>query len=97
MTVFVTTHYMDEAEHCDRIGLIYGGKLIALAGPTELKQRYVAGRLLEVQAAPLMTALETLVAEPTAHDVAIFGAALHVLVQDEAGERGCGRRWRGRG
>ncbi len=86
VTVFVTTHYMDEAEHCDRIGLIYGGKLIALAGPTELKQRYVAGRLLEVQAEPLMTSLEILVAEPAAQDVAIFGAALHVLVQDEAGE-----------
>ena len=47
VTVFVTTHYMDEAEHCDRIGLIYAGKLIALASPRELKERFTAGRLPE--------------------------------------------------
>jgi len=86
VTVFVTTHYMDEAEHCDRLGLIYGGKLIALAAPSELKERFVAGRLLEVQADPLMTALEVLTAEPAAREVAIFGAALHVLVENEAAE-----------
>jgi ABC-2 type transport system ATP-binding protein len=37
VTVFVTTHYMDEAEHCDRLGMIYGGRLVALGSPRELK------------------------------------------------------------
>jgi ABC-2 type transport system ATP-binding protein len=39
VTVFVTTHYMDEAEYCDRLGLIYRGELIALGTPEELKAR----------------------------------------------------------
>jgi len=84
VTVFVTTHYMDEAEHCDRIGLIYAGKLIALAPPAELKERFTAGVLLEVRAEPVMTALDLLSREPAAKDVALFGAALHVLVESEA-------------
>ncbi len=84
VTVFVTTHYMDEAEHCDRIGLIYGGRLIALASPAALKQRFAAGVLLEIVAAPVMDALEALAQEPAAKDVALFGAGLHVLVDDES-------------
>jgi len=84
VTVFVTTHYMDEAEHCDRLGLIYGGRLIALGSPQQLKERYVAGTLLEVHAQPLMTALDLLAKEPSAKEVAIFGAALHVVTEGEA-------------
>jgi ABC-type multidrug transport system ATPase subunit/ABC-type multidrug transport system permease subunit len=87
VTVFVTTHYMDEAEHCDRIGLIYGGKLIALGTPQQLKQRYVAGRLLELHVEPLMQALEVLERGPAVAEVAVFGAALHVVVENEAAER----------
>lgn len=79
VTVFVTTHYMDEAEHCDRLALIYAGKLIALGSPRELKQRHLTGTLLEVQAKPLMTALQVLDEEPAVRDVAIFGVTLHVL------------------
>jgi ABC-2 type transport system ATP-binding protein len=82
VTVFVTTHYMDEAEHCDRIGLIYGGRLIALASPAELKQRFAAGVLLEIVAAPVMDALEALAQEPAAKDVALFGG--RTLVDDES-------------
>ncbi|MEI7833218.1 MAG: ABC transporter ATP-binding protein [bacterium] len=81
VTVFVTTHYMDEAEHCDRLGLIYGGKLIALGSPRDLKEKYVADVLLEVDAQPIMGALELLEKSPRVQDVAIFGAALHVLVK----------------
>ena len=39
ITVFVTTHYMEEAEYCDRIGLIYGGRMIAMGSPVELKTK----------------------------------------------------------
>jgi len=84
VTVFVTTHYMDEAEHCDRLGLIYRGKLIALGSPQQLKQRYLAGALLEVHAQPIMQALDLLAREPAAKEVAIFGAALHVVAESEA-------------
>jgi ABC-2 type transport system ATP-binding protein len=84
VTVFVTTHYMDEAEHCDRLGLIYRGKLIALGSPQQLKERYVAGALLEIRAQPIMAALDLLAQEPGAKEVAVFGAALHVVADSEA-------------
>ena len=84
VTVFVTTHYMDEAEHCDRLGLIYRGKLIALGSPQQLKERYAAGALLEVRAQPIMQALDLLASEPAAEEVAIFGATLHVVADSEA-------------
>jgi ABC-2 type transport system ATP-binding protein len=84
VTVFVTTHYMDEAEHCDRLGLIYRGKLIALGSPRQLKERYVAGALLEVHAQPAMAALDLLARAPAAKEVAIFGAAIHVVADSEA-------------
>lgn len=87
VAIFVTTHYLDEAEHCDRLGLIYGGKLIAQGSPRELKERYAAGRLLEVNAEPLAEALKILEAEPAAREAAVFGAALHVVVADEEAEQ----------
>ena len=50
-TVFVTTHYLDEAEYCDRVGLMVDGRLATLDTPTELKRVYVPGRMLEVHGA----------------------------------------------
>jgi len=84
VTVFVTTHYMDEAEHCDRLGLVYRGKLIALGSPRQLKERYAAGALIEVAAQPTMRALELLERVPAAKEAAVFGAALHVVADSEA-------------
>ena len=78
-TILVTTHCMDEAEHCDRLGLIYRGKLIALGTPDELKSAY-HGDLLEVECEPLMEGLEVLSKIPLVSDVALFGALLHVTV-----------------
>ena len=84
VTVFVTTHYMDEAEHCDRLAMIYSGELIALGSPQVLKERAVDGVLIEVQAQPVMTALQVLASAPGVKDVAIFGSALHLIVEDES-------------
>ena len=84
VTVFVTTHFMDDAEHCDRLAMIYGGKLIALGSPEELKAHFRSGVLLEVTAEPLMRAMEILTTLPEAHDVTIFGQTLHILVDELA-------------
>jgi len=84
VTVFVTTHAMDEAEHCDRLGMIFGGRLVALGTPAELKERTAPGTLLEVRAAPLARALEALEAEPAARETAVFGDGFHVTVADPA-------------
>ncbi len=82
MTVFVTTHYMEEAEYCNRLALIFRGKLVALGTPTELKQSAMRGELLLVECAPLGPALETLQSATGVMDAAVFGNALHLVVRD---------------
>ena len=84
-TVFVTTHYMDEAEHCHTIGLMYQGRLIACDSPDGLKSEAMRGQVLEVAAEPLMEALETLPILPGVHEVAIYGTLLHVVTDSGSG------------
>ncbi len=84
VTVFVTTHLMDEAEHCDRLGMIYGGRLVALGSPRELKEGLSEGVLLEVRAEPLMLALAAAARAPGVREVAVFGSGLHVIAVDAA-------------
>jgi ABC-2 type transport system ATP-binding protein len=57
VTVFVTTHYMDEAEYCGRVGMMRDGKLLAMDTPASLKQTVIPGDVWEVQAGPLQEAL----------------------------------------
>jgi drug efflux transport system ATP-binding protein len=85
VTVFVTTHYMEEAEYCNRLALIYRGKMVALGTPSELKQKYMKGELLLVECDPLGPAVEALQSASIVMDAAVFGNALHlVVVQAEA-------------
>jgi ABC-2 type transport system ATP-binding protein len=84
VTVFVTTHYMDEAEYCDRLGLIYRGDLVALGTPAELKQEYMTEDVLEVfcdRADAAMSEIEQL---PEVKEAALFGRGLHVVAKDAA-------------
>jgi ABC-2 type transport system ATP-binding protein len=80
VTVFVTTHYMDEAEYCNRLVLIYRGKIVASGSPLELKQKYMSGELLLVECDEVGKALELLQSAPGVDDAAIFGNALHLVV-----------------
>jgi ABC-2 type transport system ATP-binding protein len=82
VTVFVTTHYMDEAEYCGRLALIYRGKIIALGTPSELKIKTLSRGLLEVECDPLVPALDLLRKEPWVAEVAMFGDSLHVIGQE---------------
>jgi len=81
-TVFVTTHYMEEAEYCHRLALMYRGKIIALGTPGEMKSRRDLHALLEVETADSSQALEALRGADGVVDVAVFGRALHVSVLD---------------
>ena len=83
-TVMVTTHYMDEAEHCDRLAFIYGGRIVAEGAPSEIKQRHLRGQLLEVQTDEWMPALDIVQASPLVADAALYGTAIHALVGDPA-------------
>jgi ABC-2 type transport system ATP-binding protein len=82
-TVFVTTHFMDEAEHCDELALIYGGKIVAAGSPSHLKRDHVTQVLLELQCARLMDAYAALKERSGIDGVALFGNALHVAAADE--------------
>lgn len=84
VTVFVTTHYLDEAEHCHRLGLIYNGEMIAQGSPSELKAQPEIGVLLEIDAHPPLEALECLVAQPFSAGLSLFGTRLHLLTPDPA-------------
>ena len=80
VTVFVTTHYMEEAEYCNRLALIFRGKIVALGTPSELKRDSMKGDLLLIECEPLGMALEALQAESGVMDAAVFGNALHLVV-----------------
>ncbi|NOY97581.1 MAG: ABC transporter ATP-binding protein [Chloroflexi bacterium] len=60
VTIFVTTHYMDEAEYCERVGIMREGKLLAMDTPANLKAQTLPGPVWDVFAAPLQAGLETL-------------------------------------
>ena len=88
-TIFVTTHYMDEAEYCHRVALMYRGQVIALGAPADLKRELSTHTLLRLDTpAPLdtMRALEEM--PQVVLDVAVFGGGLHVTVDgsDSSGE-----------
>jgi ABC-2 type transport system ATP-binding protein len=60
VTILVTTHYMDEAEYCERVGIMRDGKLLAMDTPTNLKRDIIPGDVWEVYAEPLEKGLEVL-------------------------------------
>ncbi len=83
VTVFVTTHYLDEAEYCHRLALIHAGRLAALGTVSELKSVFAGHAVLEVIAPRVGDALETISAEPWAIETSVFGTRVHVTVRDE--------------
>jgi ABC-2 type transport system ATP-binding protein len=90
MTVLVTTHYMDEAEQCDRLAFILDGKLIAAGSPPELKGA-LAGRLLEVPlASEPFAALASVRGDASLEDAYLFGRRLRAVAR--AGEAGAAAR-----
>jgi len=82
VTVFVTTHYMDEAEYCDRLALIYRGELIAQGTPEKLKHESMQEEVLEVICEQPEAALEALAGLSSVKDVALFGNSLHLVADD---------------
>jgi len=80
-TVFVTTHYLDEAEYCGRIGLMVDGRLVALDTPSNLKATWVPDEVLAVRGRELGGAAGSLRGYPGVRDVVPFGAGLHLRVE----------------
>jgi ABC-2 type transport system ATP-binding protein len=83
-TIFVSTHYMDEAENCHRLALMYRGKVIALGAPGALKKELTSHRILQLDAPDTLECMRVLEGLAGVRDVAVFGGGLHVTVDDAA-------------
>lgn len=81
-TVFVTTHYMDEAEYCDRLALIYRGEIIAMDSPAALKTNAVKEIILDLQCDKPQDAMVFVEQLPEVKESALFGRGLHIIVED---------------
>ncbi len=87
VTILVTTHYMDEAEYCNRVGMMRDGKLLAMDTPLALKERYVPGQVYEIYAEPLLAGLGALEQAPDVLRTGLAGDHLRVLIQNGGGEQ----------
>jgi ABC-2 type transport system ATP-binding protein len=87
VTVFVTTHYMDEAEHCHRLAFIQRGRLIACGSPEEIKREVMHGQVLEISPLETEKAVKVLRAARSSgrlplEEVEMYGSLVHVVVSD---------------
>ncbi len=80
-TVFITTHYMDEAEHCNRVAFMYRGKLLALDTPAGLKTTYLKGAAWDLDVKPLLEAVEALNQMDGIAQASLHGDRAHVIVK----------------
>ncbi|HPI38349.1 MAG TPA: ABC transporter ATP-binding protein [Ignavibacteriaceae bacterium] len=87
ITVFVTTHYLEEAEFCHNIILINAGKLIAEGNPKELKTKYLKKTILEIEATPVNNVIEILKKSQYTEDVSIFGNNIHAVMNCNYSEK----------
>jgi ABC-2 type transport system ATP-binding protein len=81
-TVFVSTHYMDEAEYCHRLALMNRGKIVALGAPAELKREMQRHCILSLETSDPLESMKALEGEPGIVDIAVFGAGLHVRAEE---------------
>jgi ABC-2 type transport system ATP-binding protein len=82
VTLIVTTHYLDEAEHCHRLALMHAGRIAAQGTVSELKDVFADRPVLEVACPSCLAALDVLQNEPYVHEASVFGARLHLVVED---------------
>jgi len=84
VTVFVTTHYMDEAENCNRMVLIYHGTIIAAGTPEEMKTKNMKNEVLEISLANAQDWLERISKIEGVKEAALFGSNIHTVVYDSS-------------
>ncbi len=87
VTVFVTTHYMDEAEHCHRLAFIQRGKIIAYGSPQEIKREKMVGQVLEMEPSDAIQTIQILRAaqgsgELPVDEIELYGSLVHVVAPE---------------
>lgn len=93
VTVLVTTHHLDEAEHCHRVAIIDAGRLAALGTVRELKRRFAGRAIVEVRAARPVQAMRALDAMPAIQKTSLFGTAVHAVLAETEGDPAAVARW----
>ncbi len=79
-TVFVTTHYMDEAEYCHRLALIFRGKLVRMGTPEELRSQSISGSVWELECKDPIGCLDSLHKDKRVVEASLFGRKIHILI-----------------
>ena len=87
VTLFVTTHYMEEASHCNQLAFIYGGRLVAEGTPQQIREQATGQRILEVTVANPDAALELIGNLPEVVDAYLSAATVHAVLQPHTDER----------
>lgn len=82
ITIVATTHYMDEAEHCDSLGFIYQGRITAQGSREEIKANALKGQVLEIECHPMREATIFLETLPGVAEVVRFGNTIHVVIEE---------------
>jgi len=86
VTVLVTTHYLDEAEHCNRVAIIHAGRLAALGTTSELKTRFANRVIVEIHAGNPVEAMRLLDAMPEVEKTSVFGTAVHAILKTDGAQ-----------
>jgi ABC-2 type transport system ATP-binding protein len=83
MTILVTTHYLDEAEHCHRLALIHAGRLAAMGTVGELKGVFGSRRIVEIRSTRPVDAMAVLDREPEVEETSLFGTSVHAVLRGD--------------
>ncbi len=81
VTILVTTHYMDEAEHCNSIGFIYYGSILSLETPNSMKEKIIDGDIIEIKVNNTLKSIELLKTKEKVKDASVYGAGIHVMTE----------------
>lgn len=84
-TILVTTHYLDEAERCDRVAIIHAGRLAALGTIPELKATFAGRSILELRAPDAVAAMDALDRLPSVEKTSLFGTTVHAVLRGAGG------------
>ena len=81
VTILVTTHYMDEAEHCNFIGFLYYGNILSLDTPNAMKEKVIEGDIVEIKVNNTLKSIELLRTQEKVKDASVYGAGIHALTR----------------
>lgn len=87
VTILVTTHYMDEAEHCNTIGFIHYGNLLTVETPNNMKKYAIEGDIVEIKVDDTLKTIEILKVKDNVKEASVYGTGVHVLVKEDSSVR----------